>query len=62
MPGDGLIDYHAVMRQLAEVGYEGWVIVEAEQDSAKANPLAYAEMGYQALAEALQAAGYEITT
>jgi inosose dehydratase len=61
VPGDGLIDYHAVMRQLAEVGYEGWVIVEAEQDSAKANPLAYARMGYQALAEALQAAGYEIT-
>lgn len=60
VPGDGMIDYHAVMRQLADTGYEGWVIVEAEQDPAKANPLAYAKMGYAALAEALGAAGYDI--
>lgn len=29
---------------LAENGYEGWVVVEAEQDPAKANPFEYAVM------------------
>ena len=27
---------------IEESGYEGWVLVEAEQDPAKANPLEYA--------------------
>ncbi|MBJ7418121.1 MAG: TIM barrel protein, partial [Niveispirillum sp.] len=32
VPGDGSIDFGAVMRTLADIGYSGWVIVEAEQD------------------------------
>lgn len=60
VPGDGMIDYGAFLQALADKGYEGWVIVEAEQDPAKANPYEYACMGYQALQQAAHAAGYEI--
>lgn len=42
-PGDGAVDYVAVFEALK--GYSGWVIVEAEQDPKKANPLAYAKKG-----------------
>ncbi len=61
VPGDGLIDYQAVMQALANSNYEGWVIVEAEQDPVKANPYEYARMGYDALKKAAMAAGYRIT-
>lgn len=60
VPGDGMIDYDDVMMRLADVGYEGWVIIEAEQDPAKANPLVYAKMGYEALDRARIKAGYEL--
>ena len=60
VPGDGMIDYGAIMKQLFDCGYEGWLIVEAEQDPAKANPLEYAKMGYAALNDALHAAGYKL--
>ncbi len=42
VPGDGCVDYDPILKKLAEVGYEGWLLVEAEQDPAKANPLEYA--------------------
>jgi inosose dehydratase len=45
VPGDGCIDFHAVAAALAETGYAGWMVVEAEQDPAKANPLHYSRMG-----------------
>jgi len=60
VPGDGMIDYDAIMEDLFDIGYEGWVIVEAEQDPKKANPLEYAEKGYKALSHALHKAGYDI--
>ena len=60
VPGDGLIDYDPILAALYDVGYEGWVIIEAEQDPAKANPLVYAKMGYDALDAALSKAGYQI--
>ena len=60
VPGDGMIDYNDVMKRLYDVSYEGWVIIEAEQDPAKANPLIYAKMGYQALETAAHKTGYEI--
>ena len=46
VPGDpeGSIDFPSVLQLLAENDYEGWIVVEAEQDPAKANPLAYAKM------------------
>ncbi len=61
VPGDGMLDFKAATELCAEIGYEGWFVVEAEQDPAKANPLQYARIGYEALSEALvEAGGYEI--
>jgi inosose dehydratase len=54
VPGDGMVDYPAVFAELA--GYDGWVVVEAEQDPAKANPLQYAKLGYANLTRDLRAA------
>jgi inosose dehydratase len=42
IPGDGCVDFDPIFRVLAENGYEGYMVVEAEQDPAKANPLEYA--------------------
>jgi inosose dehydratase len=42
VPGDGSIDFVPILQTLADAGYEGWLVVEAEQDPAKANPLEYA--------------------
>ena len=44
IPGDGCVDYPAVFKALKDAHYEGWFIVEAEQDPAKANPFEYALM------------------
>ena len=60
VPGDGMIDYDDVMQRLYDVGYEGWVIIEAEQDPAKANPLEYAKIGYNKLHQALHDVGYRL--
>lgn len=60
VPGDGAIDFAAVCRRLADAGYEGWFVVEAEQDPAKAPPAEYAEIGHRALTAALTATGYRI--
>ena len=42
VPGDGCVDYPGVFKALNEACYEGWFIVEAEQDPNKANPFEYA--------------------
>jgi inosose dehydratase len=60
VPGDGTIDFTAVARRLADVGYEGWFVVEAEQDPAMAPPAQYARIGHRALNAALAKAGYVI--
>ena len=60
VPGDGFIDYYAFARVLADIGYEGWIVVEAEQDPAKAPPYEYSLMGRRHLASAFAAAGYWI--
>lgn len=49
VPGDGVIDYMAVLSTLHRAGYEGWLVVEAEQDPAVAPSYRYARMGYQCL-------------
>ena len=49
VPGDGCVDYPAVFAVLKEAGYEGWLVVEAEQDMTIAHPLTYASMGYNNL-------------
>ncbi|HTJ57700.1 MAG TPA: myo-inosose-2 dehydratase [Devosiaceae bacterium] len=55
VPGDGFIDYPAIFKQLR--GYNGWVVVEAEQDPKKAEPAKYARMGFANLREFLGQAG-----
>ncbi len=60
VPGDGSIDYAAVLRPLAQAGYSGWLVVEAEQDPAKAHPLTYARMGFANLRRAAEAAGFAV--
>lgn len=42
VPGDGSIDFVPILETIGQAAYEGWLVVEAEQDPAKANPLEYA--------------------
>jgi inosose dehydratase len=58
VPGDGVVDYGALRRLLKTVGYSGWLVVEAEQDPAVANPAAYARLGYLNLSRATSVAGF----
>ena len=54
VPGDGVIDYPAVFKELK--GYSGWVVLEAEQDPKKAPALAYAKKGVAHIRAALKEA------
>lgn len=49
VPGDGTIDFWPILNELHAINYQGWAIVEAEQDPAKANPLEYAKIAYDYL-------------
>ena len=51
IPGDGCINYDPIFKVLEEAGYEGYMVVEAEQDPAKANPLEYAIRARKFIAE-----------
>ncbi len=51
IPGDGAIDFDPVFKALENAGYEGYMVVEAEQDPAKANPLEYAIRARKFIAE-----------
>ncbi|MFD1901631.1 myo-inosose-2 dehydratase [Enterococcus termitis] len=42
VPGDGMIDFAPIWHEIEKSGYSGWIVVEAEQDPAKANPFNYA--------------------
>ncbi|NGP46102.1 myo-inosose-2 dehydratase [Bacillaceae bacterium SIJ1] len=42
VPGDGVIHFEPILQAIKESGYEGWIVVEAEQDPAQANPFEYA--------------------
>jgi inosose dehydratase len=55
VPGDGMVDYVSVFKQLP--GYSGWVVVEAEQDPKKAEPAKYARLGYDNLVQFLKVGG-----
>ena len=50
VPGDGSVDYPAVLGPIARAGYEGWLVVEAEQDPAIAIPAVHARKGHDYLA------------
>jgi len=60
VPGDGSLDFGAIVKKLAGYGYEGWFVVEAEQDPKKAPPLKMAQIGHKELMRVMTAAGYEV--
>lgn len=62
VPGDGTVDFLALLKPLAARGYEGWLVVEAEQDPAKAHPLRYATKGYRSLLATAREAGFQVDT
>ena len=57
VPGDGDLDFPVVMQALADIGYSGWIIVEAEQDPAIADPRRYGAIGLSTLRREAAAAG-----
>lgn len=60
VPGDGCIDFQAVTDVLKAMGYHGWIVVEAEQDPAKAPPFEYSKKGYDHIVEVCAKAGLAI--
>tara|TARA_Y100001936_G_C16023107_1_gene640733 strand:+ start:432 stop:1355 length:924 start_codon:yes stop_codon:yes gene_type:complete len=60
VPGDGCIDYKPLFDILKTKNYSGWLVVEAEQDPKKANPLEYAIKGYNYLTKTLSSSNIEI--
>lgn len=60
VPGDGFIDFATMLTPLKAAGYRGWVVVEAEQDPAKADPLNYARLGHRNLTSLLRQAGFTL--
>ncbi|MGV1767882.1 myo-inosose-2 dehydratase [Agrobacterium rhizogenes] len=60
VPGDGSLDFEAIVKALAAKGYEGWFVVEAEQDPVKNPPLEMARKGHKELLRVMDAAGYEV--
>ncbi|MTI02399.1 myo-inosose-2 dehydratase [Roseibium sp. RKSG952] len=60
VPSDGCIDFQAVADALKAMEYEGWIVVEAEQDPAKAPPYEYSKKGYDHIVEVCRQAGLEI--
>ncbi|MFG6137284.1 myo-inosose-2 dehydratase [Halomonas sp. B23F22_10] len=60
VPGDGNIDFLPTLQHLRENGYQGWLVVEAEQDPKVADPLTYARRGYRNLHALAEQAGFTI--
>ena len=60
VPGDGCIDYKPFLTLLKSKDYNGWLVVEAEQDPAKANPFEYAKIGYNYLSKTAKECGLNI--
>jgi inosose dehydratase len=62
VPGVGSLDFGAIVQKFAVYGYEGWFVVEAEQDPRKNPPLEMAKVGYKELMRVMTAAGYTVET
>ncbi len=60
VPGDGSLDFETIVKRLASYGYEGWFVVEAEQDPKVSPPLEMAKIGHKELLRVMAAAGYEV--
>ena len=55
VPGDGCIDYDDIFSALRQSNYDGWAVVEAEQDPSVAPPEYYARLGIQNLRSMMSA-------
>jgi inosose dehydratase len=62
VPGDGSLNFEAIVKRLASYGYEGWFVVEAEQDPVRNPPLDMAKIGHAELLRVMAAAGYTVGT
>jgi inosose dehydratase len=62
VPGDGDLNFGAIVKRFADHGYEGWFVVEAEQDPRKNPPLRMAQVGHAELMRVMTAAGYSVET
>ena len=60
VPGDGSLDFEAIVGRLADRGYEGWFVVEAEQDPKLSPPLEMARTGHRELMRVMVANGYDV--
>lgn len=62
VPGDaeGCIDFQAVTDKLKAMDYAGWIVVEAEQDPAKADPYEYSKIGYDHIVKICKNSGIKI--
>ena len=60
VPGDGSLDFVAIVKRLANYGYEGWFVVEAEQDPKVSPPLEMAKKGNAELTRVMALTGYEV--
>lgn len=62
VPGDpeGCIDFQPITDRLSAMGYDGWIVVEAEQDPAKAPPYRYSKLGFDYLTDICTRSGLEI--
>ncbi len=59
VPGDGGLDYAKVMQELKRIDYSGWIVIEAEQDPALADPRTYADLGLRTLKAEAERAGLQ---
>jgi inosose dehydratase len=60
VPGQGSLDFETIVKRLASYGYEGWFVVEAEQDPIPYPPLKMAEIGHAELLRIMAAANYRV--
>ena len=60
VPGDGSLDFETIVKRLASYGYEGWFVVEAEQDPKPNPPLEMAKIGHAELLRVMASAGYTV--
>lgn len=60
VPGDGCIEFKPIMKHIADSGYQGWLVVEAEQDPYKADPFMYARKGRKYLQQIIAPMGVSL--
>ena len=61
VPGDGHLDFQAFLSAAAANNYRGWLVVEAEQDPARANPLDYSRLGGEHIRRCCEKAGIQVS-